>query len=290
MKNIHLSLRAAAFRRQHLRRTPVQVSNLLIRVGIASRRLAMTLLLSACLPVDSTLPTATPLPTDAATQTPTIVWFPPSATPTLLAFPTYTATPEMSPGIGSVTLVDDFSDESVWDTAVSDQASASISRNRLTLAAQPDVYLASLRRDIALGNFYAEITARPSLCRAEDSYGILIRAVGNSFYRFVLSCNGLVHVERVSSSVKLVIFEPVPSGDAPRGAPGEVRIGMWAVGSEMRLFLNGRFQFSIVEKTFPSGAFGVFARSSGDTPVTITFSDLTVYDVSYTPPTKTPMP
>jgi len=297
MKNIHRSLRGgSSFRR----------SNLLIRAKIAhlhdllskSRAaqvsslslLAMTSLLIACLPVNSTLPTATPLPTDAPPQTPTIVWFPPSATPTLLTFPTYTATPEMSPGIGSVTLTDDFSDETVWDTAASDQASASISRNRLTLAAQPDVYLASLRRDITLGNFYAEITARPSLCRGDDSYGILIRAVGDSFYRFVLSCNGLVHVERVSSSVKLVIFEPVPSGDAPRGAPGEVRIGMWAVGSEMRLFLNGRFQFSVVEKTFPSGAFGVFARSAGDTQVTVTFSDLKVYDVDYVPPTRTPLP
>lgn len=196
----------------------------------------------------------------------------------------------MSPGIGLQIINDDFSDESLWDTAISDQASASISRNRLTLVAQPDVYLASLRRDITLGNFYAEISARPSLCRADDQYGIIIRAVGNSFYRFVLSCNGLVHVERVSSSVKLVIYQPVASGDAPRGAPGEVRIGMWAVGGEMRLFLNGRFQFSVTEKTFPSGALGVFARSSGVTPVTITFSDLTVYDVDYVAPTRTPSP
>ncbi len=279
-----MSLRGAAFWRR---------SNLLVNKEIASSGyalLAMTLFLSACLPVNSTLPTATPLPTDTPPQTPTIVWFPPSATPTLLTFPTYTATPEMSPGIGSLIINDDFSDESLWDTATSNQASASISRNRLALVAQPDVYLASLRRDMTLGDFYAEISARPSLCRADDQYGIIIRAVGNSFYRFVLSCNGLVHVERVSSSVKLVIFEPVASGDAPRGAPGEVRIGMWAVGSEMRLFLNGRFQFSVTEKTFPSGAFGVFARSTGDTPVTITFSDLTVYDVNYVAPTRTPGP
>ncbi len=41
---------------------------------------------------------------------------------------------------------------------------------------------------------------------------------------------------------------------------------------------------------FPSGAFGVFVRSTGDTPVTVTFSDLEVYDVNYTLPTKTPWP
>ena len=250
----------------------------------------MTLLMTACLPLDSTPPTSTPIPTQTPPPTQTIVWFPPSATPTLQTFPTYTATPEMNPGIGALTLSDDFSNATAWDIAVSNQGSAAISRNRLTLAVQPGIYLASLRRDITLGNFYAEITAHTSLCRGEDNYGIIVRAVGNSFYRFVLSCNGFVHVERIKSGTRLIIYEPVPSGDAPLGAPGEVRSGIWAVGREMRLFLNGRFQFRVTDKSFPSGAFGVFARSEGDTPVTVTFSDLTVYDVDYTAPTRTPSP
>jgi len=254
--------------------------------------ITMTYTLMACLPFDLTLPTATPVPTATQTppQTPTIVWFPPSATPTRLAFPTYTATPEMSPGIGSVTLSDDFSDDSVWDTAVSNQGGAAISRNRLTLAVQPGVYLESLRRDVNLGNFYAEITARPSLCRGDDSYGILVRGIGLNYYRFILSCNSQVRAERVNAGVKLSIQEAIPSGDAPPGAPGEVRIGVWAVGSEMRLFLNKRYQFSINDKSFPSGALGVFVRSEGDIPMSVTFSDLTVYDVNYVPPTRTPMP
>lgn len=251
----------------------------------------MTLLLTACLPFDSTLPTATPLPTATQTplQTPTIVWFPPSATATLLAVPTYTDTPEMSPGIGALTLSDDFSDESEWDTAVSDQASAVISANRLSLAVQPGIYLQSLRHDLTLDDFYAELTARPSLCRANDNYGIIIRSTGASYYRFILSCDGQVRAERISGGVRLPIQDPLPSGDAPR-PPGEVRIGIWAVGGEMRLFLNGRFQFSVTEGTFPSGAFGVFARSAGENPLSVTFSDLEVYEVDYVPPTRTPLP
>ena len=114
--------------------------------------------------------------------------------------------------------------------------------------------------------------------------------MGSSFYRFVLSCSGAIHVERIKNGTKLIILEPVPSGDVPHGAPGEVRIGLRAVGAEMRLFLNDRFQVSLVDKSFPSGAFGVFARSAGDTPVTVTFSDLTVYDVGYEFPTRTPSP
>ncbi|PWB68871.1 MAG: hypothetical protein C3F07_21120 [Anaerolineales bacterium] len=248
------------------------------------------LLLSACLPLDSTPPTAAPVPTDTAPPTPTIVWFPPSATPTLLAFPTYTPTPEMKTGIGSRILSDDFSAGSDWDTAISDQGSAAVSRNRLTLAAQPGVYLVSMNRGTNLSDFYAEITAHPSLCRGDDTYGLIVRATGTYFYRFALSCNRMLYVDRITSGVKLVIQEPIPSGDAPSGAPGEVRIGIWAAGSEMRLFLNDRYQFSVTDASFSSGSLGVFARAAGDTPVSVTFSDLTVYDVDYVPPTSTPTP
>ncbi|HXD09276.1 MAG TPA: hypothetical protein VN653_04370, partial [Anaerolineales bacterium] len=288
--------------RRHLRRTPVQVNNLLINKGIAHLHLtqvqvssgcallAATLILSACLPLTPVPATEPPLPTDTAPPTPTIDWFPASATPTPNLIPTYTSTPEMNPGIGKQIINDNFSDDSVWDTAASEQASAIVKDKHLTLAVEPGVSVASLRRDQTLGNFYAEITARPRLCRADDSYGILIRSTGTSFYRFTLSCNGLIHVERIKSSERLVLSEPIASGDVPLGAPGEVRIGMWAVGGEMRLFLNGRYQFSVVEKTLPSGAFGVFTQSKGDTPVTVTFSDLKVYDVDYTAPTRTPSP
>lgn len=248
------------------------------------------LLLNACLPSDSTPASESPLPSDTPPPTQTIAWFPASATPTLNAIATYTATPEMNPGIGIQILQDNFTDETAWDTAVSDQASATIKDQRLILAVEPGVSIASLRRDVTLGNFYAELTVKVGLCRTDDTYGLLVRAVGNSFYRFSLSCNGLTTVERIKSGERLTLLEPTASGDVPLGPPGEVQIGLWAVGGDMRLFLNGRFQFSVIEKTFPSGAFGVFVKSNGDTPTTITFSGLTVYDVEYIAPTRTTLP
>jgi hypothetical protein len=196
----------------------------------------------------------------------------------------------MNPGIGAELIDDDFSDETVWDTVDSNIASAIIKENRLTLAVQPGFSIVSLRREGTFRDFYAEITARVSLCRTNDSYGILIRSTGDSFYRFILSCDSLIRVERVKSSVRIALVEPIGSSDVPPGAPGEVRIGMWAVGGEMRLFLNGRYQFSVSVRTFPSGAFGVFVQSRGETPVTVTFSDLKVYEVDYIAPTQTPTP
>jgi hypothetical protein len=193
-------------------------------------------------------------------------------------------------GLEGVLATDDFSRSYTWDTASSDQGSASISRDRLTLAVQPGVYLVSLQRDLVLGNFYAEITARPSLCRGADEYGFLVRANAVTYYRFSLTCNGQVHAERVSLKERHDLQEPVPSGDVPTGAPGEVRVGVWAAGPELRLFLNGRFQFSISDLNLSSGTVGVFARAANDTPVTVAFSDLVVRSVDYVPPTRTPNP
>src|SRR5687768_8485373 len=140
--------------------------------------LLVLLALVACLPVNLVPLSATPPPTETPTPTETIVWFPASATATQLSVPTYTGTPDMNPGIGRLTLEDDFSDDEVWDIATSEGGSASINKNRLTLTVQPGYYLASMRRELLLSDYYAEITARPSLCRGEDNYGLVVRGVG----------------------------------------------------------------------------------------------------------------
>ncbi|HND48968.1 MAG TPA: hypothetical protein PLQ75_09845 [Anaerolineales bacterium] len=251
----------------------------------------LALLLTSCSALDEMLATNTPSPaTETPAPTSTIIWFPPSATPTLQFLSTKAPTPEMRPGLSNELLRDDFSSPFDWDVVTSNDASAVMQDNRLTLAVQSQVYMTSLRHDTLLTDYYAEITAQPSLCKGEDSYGFLIRADGGSYYRFALACDGTVRAERVSNSVRLVLQKPIPSGDVPPGAPGNVRIGVWIVGNEMRLFLNGRFQFSINDPSFPIGTVGVFVRSAGETATIVSFSDLVIQEVDYIPPTPTATP
>ncbi|MGZ6316336.1 MAG: hypothetical protein ACXWNQ_03680, partial [Anaerolineales bacterium] len=199
--------------------------------------------------------------------------------------------PERKPGIGSLILTDDFSSDKVWNTGVSEEASFGLSNDRLTIAAQPGVNAFRVRQDPALRDFYAELTARPSLCRDADAYGLVFRARNNvAYYGFALSCKGTASVERVRLNKPTVLQRPTSSADVPAGAPGEVRMGVWVNGTDMRFFLNGHYQFSITDSTYASGGIGAFARSAGDTPVTVTFSDLAVYDVIYSDSTPTPRP
>ena len=262
-----------------------------MRISRFALSLLMIGLLTSCSTLDSfAAPAMTFTPTETPLQTPTIAWFPPSVTPSPQPVSTRPPTPEMRPDLGEEILKDRFAYADLWDVAASDQGSAAMKDNRLTLAVLPGVYLISLRHELAIGNFYAEITAEPSLCRGEDSYGFLVRANAVAYYRFAVYCNGTVSAERVSVGTHQILQVPIPSGDAPPGAPGKVRIGVWAVGNEMRLFLNGIFQFSVSDSNYTSGTVGVFAHSAGATAVTVNFTDLEIQKAAYSPPTNTPNP
>lgn len=268
------------------------LTSLQANAGRVSRAFFMTLLLTSCAFTDNLNATPTPIIlTETPLPTSTTVWFPPSVTPSPAAYSTYPPTPEMRPGIGITFLTDDFSNKTQWDTATSDQGSAAIEDNKLILAAQGKVYLMSLRHDLSLDDYYAEITARPSLCRGDDTYGVLVRANAVAYYRFALSCNGTTGAERISVGTRQLLQSPLPSGDVPPGSPGEARIGIWAVGRDIRLFLNGRYQFSINDGSNPIGTIGVFVNSAGDSPLIVTFSDLTIQRVNFTAPiVSTPKP
>ncbi|MGC8857028.1 MAG: hypothetical protein ACP5QU_09530, partial [Anaerolineae bacterium] len=190
------------------------------------------------------------------------------------------ATPEMRPKLGGFLLQEEFRDPSPWNTASSAQGSVSITSSALTIAAQPGAYLSTLRNEPTLDNFYAEVTAHLSLCRDGGEYGLLYRASSTSYYRLSLSCNGTLRLDRISNGTRYPLQRPTLSSDLPRGAPAEVRIGLWASGAEMRFFLNDNYQFTISDKTFSRGVIGLFARATADLPVTVTFSSLTIRSLS----------
>ncbi len=237
----------------------------------------LAFLLAGCLSTEEQ-PSALFTPTPQITPTSTIVWFPPTLTPTILPTPSVQPTVDMRPGLGSVLLADDFSTPGLWDSGEFAGGTITYNTGRLTLAvSQTGGYLSSLRTDAKFSDFYLEITANPILCRGEDVYGILFREIaGNSYYRLLLNCNGMLRLERVSYSDILILQKWQGSSQLAAGAPLTVRIGIWARGSQLRVFINDSFQFEVGDVRFPSGGIGVFAISKGTTAVTVNFSDLQV--------------
>ena len=250
------------------------------------------LALAAC---SSPVPAPTMTPTLSSTEIPTttIVWFPSTDTPTL--FPTQTLAPtvEYHPGLGDLIFSDSFDQPEVWNTASSEQASAMLSRNQLVLSisAPGPLSVISLRRQPTMGDFYAEAMVDISLCSGKDQYGMLFRAApGGNYYRFAVNCSGQVRLERVRGGETYPLADWLSSGDVPIGAPAQVKIGVWVVGREMRVFLNDHYQFSQSDPVFTNGTIGFFAFASGQTPVTVSFSELSVYSVFYISPTPSLTP
>jgi len=271
--------------------------------------LAVILILSACIvpdgktsnsSADQTSFATTPV-TETAIATATIIWFPVTATWTPIPSIEPSATPQYSPGMGAILYQDDFNDPDSWSFAKTESSgdkSIIINRNRLTLAVNaPPVTLYSINNNLALTDFYAEITVSVNRCFGPDTYGLLFRTASGAFtYRYLLNCSGKTRVEQVREYRTLPLLDWTISGDAPVGAPGLVKMGVWTAGTEMRFFLNGRYQFTLLDPLFKNGSLGVFVNSTSPDGMNISFSELTIHSIAYVSPTpsatpsKTPTP
>lgn len=250
-----------------------------MKLTIKHINLLFSLLLTGCSVLSRPSPgTATPRPpTPTPYLSPTVVWFPPTLTPTFSAISEpATATPDYMPGLGRILYSDDFTEPENW----SDLGTDYVRDGRLTLVAADGVYLMSLNQELVVSDFYAEVIIHLNLCRSTDEYGLLVRAIPASYYRFSLNCNGEINADRITNRSRTPIKLPYPTLDAPRGSPSEVKVSLWAVGAEMRFFLNDIYQFSISDPVLTDGSIGFFVRASENSPITISFTDLVIRQVN----------
>ena len=226
-----------------------------------------------------TLPTGTPLP--LATVTPTPVWFPPTATSSPYPTQVFLPTEDMRPKIGKIIYEDDFSSQSGWTLSQTQDGSVAYGKDELTIAiVETNAYLFSIHDQPVFGDFYLEIVAEPSMCRDLDEYGVLFRvSPASDYYRFSLSCDGQVRLDRIIGGQASSPQPWMLSGAVPPGAPSSSTLGVSAIGTDFQFFVNGQYQFSLSDPLLTSGGVGVFARSTNNQAVTVNFSNLVVYEV-----------
>jgi hypothetical protein len=241
--------------------------------------------LSACVTptADPTPLPPTETPTITSTVTAIIDWFPATATPTLRPTQIIEPTPEMRPGVWSLLIDDLLSSGSQWQTGRFSAGNITQVNNSLTIAIQQSrASLLSLEMKNILRDFYLETKVNIGLCKSNDVYGLIVRAVSEyNYYRFLVDCQGYARAERVRDGATTLMQDWTPTG-LPPGAPLDVSLGVWVVGSEMRLFANNAYIFSVKDPVFTEGTVGIFARASGDSPVTVSFSKMAIYSVKAT--------
>jgi hypothetical protein len=247
--------------------------------------LFFTFILAACLRLDSTpvenIPTATISRTPDPTETPTVVWFPPTETPAVTPTREVTPTPGVMAELGEIIYEDDFTSPEGWILPESSRGLITVGNGELNIIINdPGSYLSSTREKPDVGNFYAEITTHPVLCSSRDEYGFLFGVYGGiQYFRFGLSCNGEVRLERFEEGNVSTLLPWTRNASIPAGAPSMTRIAVLAVEDEIQLYINGEILFSIEGQQRRFGSFGVYARTVGDTALTVSFSDLMVREV-----------
>ena len=244
------------------------------------------LLLNGCspasYPVEENPLFFTKTPTQTVTATKTVLWFPPTHTPTPFSTRTMIPTANRKPGVGDLFFNDDFSSQNSWILTQKEYGGAAIANQELSIVlSQSGKSLSSIRTEPVLDDYYLEISASPSLCRQNDNYGVLLRAEGEStYYRFALNCNGMIRLERVKNGYFSILQDWIPSGQVPVGSPVSLKLGVWANKDELRFFINDYYQFSVSNLTWLSGQIGLFARSESETTLSVSFSDLKIYELT----------
>lgn len=201
-------------------------------------------------------------------------------------------TVDQRPATGDIAVGDNFSDPATRQTFETTGGTARISKDALTLAA-PEMFasLVSLRRGVVPDDFYLEISASTSLCRGKDTYGVIFRSDGGtSHYRLIVSCEGQLRVERWRPAEAAVVQDWTPSGQVPPAGPHELRLGIWMAGSDMRIFVNGVFQFQARDPLLIGQQVGVFLRSTGANATSVTFSNLVIRRLQGYVPSPVPSP
>jgi hypothetical protein len=187
--------------------------------------------------------------------------------------PTEPPTPDPDQDVGAVLYADEFNGENGWrwPSVEDDIAAFSLGGNRLnavmkvgnlaggrTVAGQPSLQISDQQ---------LQVTSLTSLCYAKDEYGVLFRAnaAATDGYLFKLSCEGRARVEALHNLRPAVLVDWTASPAIMPGAPAENTLLVWAGRDQLQFFVNGKYLFSVVDKTYVQGTYGfyIFDRSSG---------------------------
>lgn len=264
-----------------------------MKIGTRSLFIGMVWLLIGigCAPPATALPeTPTPSP-PTATPSPSPVWFPPTATPTPVPTRAISPTPTPALALGDLVLSDDFDTPGAWQTYRSATGSAAYEQRQLTLAVNAAKgYLTSLRDAPEVSDAYIEVVLQPNLCQGQDTFGLLLRAT-NEFnaYRWVITCQGQMRLERLQSGRSLPLSDWIELGEIQVNPLVETHLAAWLYQDRLRLFVNGFEELSLRDPVFASGRIGVFARAAGDSALSVSFRRLRIYAINpVLLPTATP--
>jgi hypothetical protein len=232
-------------------------------------------------------PTETPTITPTETLTPTE-----TETPTLEVPPTETvpATPDPEEGLGGIRFDERFDGSSGWGWTYVEEGVVTFGiESGGVLAAFEDSnqgWRISLGPDaFSAGDQRTQLTARALTCGEQDEWGLLFRSEFTeegkfNGYVYKLNCTGQVRVEKLVDNQSSVLLGWVPVEGVETGAGSENTLMVWAVDEEMRFYVNGTYVDTVMDDSYGSGEYGIYAQDRTNGNAEFLYIAMRVYQVS----------
>lgn len=235
-------------------------------------------------PTESATETLTATPTE--TQTPTETTTP---TPEYTATETVPPTPDPDEGLGDIRFEDRFDGGSGWGWTYIEEGVVSFGLDSGGVLADfkdsNQGWRVSLGPDtFSAGNQRVHLTAKALSCGEQDEWGLLYRSEftdENKFngYIYKINCAGQIRVEKLEDNQSSVLLGWVPAEGAETGDGSENTLMIWTFGEEMRFYVNGNYIDTVIDPTYSSGEYGIYAQDRTDGEAEFLFTSFRVYHV-----------
>lgn len=201
----------------------------------------------------------------------------PEITPGLPASPTFspplpTLITDPRTTLGTPTLLDNFNNRNNWSVYEDEHVRFRIRDNTLEMMA----FNANGRDGWMLSwpeaaDFYLEMTAQPEHCQGLDRYGLIFRSDSNDGYLLGLSCDGRYSLRSWDGEQFEAIIDWTSIPAISSGSGQALRLGVMAVGDQLKLYINGQMIDAAEDDLFSDGGVGVFigADETADFRVTV---------------------
>lgn len=248
--------------------------------------LVIALLSAACQSVPATEPASEVSQPDATTETTsgaTTEPLPPAAeiTPT--------ATPEADPRseLGSSAWGAVFDDGTeTWYQFDNDQSKSELQGGKLVLTAKKansfDAWTMSYPQ---FDDFYLEVVfTTGEQCAGKDRYGIFFRAPDNTQgYLYNVACDGSYQLRIWDGEQFTDLINWTVDGHIAKGPDVTQRLGVWAEGDHLVLYVNGFQVGEARDATFLDGTFGVNIAAVENAGFTVEVTEAKAWDIPATP-------
>lgn len=224
--------------------------------------------------------TSSPTATDIPTETPT-----PDFTPT----ETVPATPDPDENLGGIRFEEKFDGGSGWGWTYIEEGVVTFGIDSggvlATFQDSNQGWRISLGPDnFSAGDQRAQLTVRALICGDQDEWGFLFRSAFTedekfNGYIFKLNCAGQVRVEKLVENQSSVLLGWVPVEGVKTGAGGENTLMIWALGEEMRFYVNDVYVDTLIDSTYQSGEYGIFAQDKTNGNAEFLFIAMRVYQL-----------